>query len=102
MHIVSPIMTTHSCESVAPIGCIALNISDCMSPVGIVAWHASTRGSSLPTAASGGGDGNMSSQVSGARFAGSWFRMSCRIVVPVRGRPTMKTGCTTSTWAISG
>ena len=52
------------------------------------------QGSLVNVARRGGGDGNIVSQVSGARFAGSWARMSCRTVVPVRGIPMMNTGAT--------
>ena len=105
MHIASPIITTHSCESSAPIGCMALNSrsrSVSFSGVGISDAASAIRGSVWNVAASGGGDGNVDSQVSGARLSGSWARMSCRIVVPVRGKPMMKTGRTIRCSAISG
>ena len=60
------------------------------------------RGSVSNVAASGGGDGNIVSHVSGARLSGSWARMSCRIVVPVRGNPMMNTGATICSSAIAG
>ena len=60
------------------------------------------RGSVSYVARSGGGHGCMTSQVIGTRLAGSWASSSCRIVVPVRGRPTMKSGERMSTAAISG
>ena len=66
------------------------------------AAHRAMRGSVSKVAASGGGDGNIVSHVSGARLSGSWARMSCRIVVPVRGNPMMNTGLTIRSLAISG
>ena len=71
MHIDSPIITTHSWESSAPIGCIALKSSERSSPTGMVAWHISMRGSVAASAVVGGGEGNITSHVSGARLAGS-------------------------------
>ena len=43
-------------------------------------------------AASGGGNGCITSHVIGTRFGGSCAISSCRIEVPVRGRPRMKSG----------
>ena len=60
------------------------------------------RGSVVKVSARGGGEANMTSQVRGARLAGSWARMSWRIVVPVRGMPMMKTGFTISCVAMAG
>jgi hypothetical protein len=99
---VSPIIVTHSCDSVAPIGCIALKAGIWRSTDGKVAAQRSMRGSLSKVAASGGGEGNIASQVSGARVSGSCARMSCRMVVPVRGMPMMKTGATICSWAMPG
>ncbi len=50
----------------------------------------------------GGGQGRSTSQVSGARWAGSWASRSKRMVVPVRGWPQMTRGRRTSPPATSG
>ena len=76
MHIASPIIVTHSWESWAPIGCIALKPGIWSKTSGKVAAHCSIRGSVSNVAVSGGGEGNIVSQVIGARFDGSWARMS--------------------------
>ena len=102
MIIASPIIVTHSWESSAPIGWMALNSGISFSRSGKVAAAMAMRGSVVKVSARGGGEGNMTSHVSGARLAGSWARMSWRIVVPVRGMPMMKTGFTISWPAMAG
>src|SRR5437763_843094 len=49
-----------------------------------------------------GGEGSITSQVSGARFAGSAESKVCKNVVPVRGNPTTKRGARIWCCAISG
>ena len=49
-----------------------------------------------------GGEGSITSQVSGARFAGSAESKVCKKVVPVRGNPTTKRGARIWCCAISG
>ena len=51
---------------------------------------------------SGAGTGRSTSQVSGARSCGSCASRSWRIVVPVRGWPTMTSGCSIVPAATSG
>ena len=56
------------------------------------AWHSAIRGSVSYVAVCGAGTGRSISQLSGARLAGSCAIRSSRIVVPVRGWPTMMIG----------
>ena len=49
-----------------------------------------------------GGEGSITSQVSGARFAGSAESKVCKKVVPVRGNPTTKRGARIWCCAIRG
>ena len=98
----SPMIVTHSWESSAPMGWMALNSGICSSWAGMVAAQAAMRGSVVKVSARGGGDGNIVSHVMGARLSGSWARMSWRIVVPVRGMPMMNTGFTIFCSAMAG
>ena len=57
-----------------------------------LAWVSAIRGSVSYVSGCGTGQGLSTSHVSGGRSAGSWASRSNRIVVPVRGCPTMKIG----------
>ena len=87
------VSATHSCGSRAPIGCIALKSGMQAIDAGEVLLDLrDARVGRRRSPRSGGGHGCITSQVIGTRLAGSCASSSCRIVVPVRGRPTMKIG----------
>src|SRR5881296_2460901 len=96
------VSATHSCGSSAPIGCIALNPGTSRSTPAKCFSTCAMRGSVRYVARSGGGQGCITSHVIGTRLAGSCARSSGRMVVPVRGSPTMKSGCRMSCRSISG
>ena len=96
------VMRTHSCASVAPIGWKLVNPGMSESAMASVSSTSAMRGSVSYVAVSGGGSGRSTSHVSGARRLGSSASRSYRIVVPVRGWPTMTIGWSIPTSAISG
>ena len=68
----------------------------------MLAWVSAIRGSVAYASGRGSGHGLSTSHVSGGRSAGSWASRSNRIVVPVRGCPTMKIGRVTGWAATAG
>ena len=93
---------TSSWASCAPSSWKAAKPGMNMSTRSKPAWHSAIRGSVSKVAVRGAGTGRSISQLSGARLAGSWAIRSCRIVVPVRGCPTMMIGRRISWAATAG
>src|SRR6476469_233737 len=93
------IRLTHSCGNSAPTGWIFRKFGAIHSRQ---ARFCETRRMRRCFSAFVGGEGSITSQVSGERFAGSAESKVCKKVVPVRGNPTTKRGARIWCCAISG
>src|SRR5947207_2077935 len=93
------IRLTHSCGNCAPTGWSCRKFGAIHSRQ---ARFCETRRRRRCFSAFVGGEGSITSQVSGARFAGSAESKVCKNVVPVRGNPTTKRGARIWCCAISG
>jgi len=80
---------THSCGSSAPTGCTWRNVgASQLKQLQLLIARWIRRFSLSPV----GGDGVMTSHVRGTRCSGSKASKVCNTVVPLRGKPTMKSG----------